>query len=344
MPFTAQELSNISNAVLDYHLRGKPESQIKQARPLFDDLTSMKKSFPGGKDYITGPVKGTYTTTMTGYSHDDEQGYANPANIKRWQYPWYELGGGIQVTYTELKKAGISVLESDGSRTGNHSEKELIELTNILEDKLEDLDEGSKRSFAEICWRDGTQDAKVFPGILGLILTAPTTGTTGGIDRATNSWWRNRASLSLNVSTPSNLVLTTKLQNEFRQLRRYASPKHKFYAGSDFMDAFEQELRSKGNFTLEGWAKSGRIDASVADLAFKGVALQYDPLLDDLGYSKYGFVLDLNAIRLMPMEGEEWKMHTPERPPEKYVLYRALTWTGALTTNRLNTSGVYSIA
>jgi hypothetical protein len=30
-------------------------------------------------------------------------------------------------------------------------------------------------------------------------------------------------------------------------------------------------------------------------------------------------------------------MHTPARPPEKYVLYRAVTFTGALCANRLNT-------
>ena len=51
----------------------------------------------------------------------------------------------------------------------------------------------------------------------------------------------------------------------------------------------------------------------------------------------------MNAIMLMPMEGEEYKMHTPARPAEKYVLYRAITWTGALAANRLNTSAVYSV-
>ena len=112
------------------------------------------------------------------------------------------------------------------------------------------------------------------------------------------------------------------------------------------MDGFEQELRSKGNFTLDGWAKSGRIDASVADLSFKGIEVVYEPLLDDLSLAKYGYVLDIRpkAICLMMMDGESEKMHTPERPPEKYVLYRAITDTGALCAWRLNSSLVISIA
>ena len=345
MPFSASELANIANAVLDFHIRGKVESQVIQDRPLYNDLMANTQTFPGGKEFITGRVKGVYSSAMAGYSHDDSQAYGNPANIKQWKAKWYEVASGIQVTHTELKMDGITIVE-DGAKqtTSMHSDRELTALTGLLEDKYEDLEEGSRRSFAEMLWRDGTQDAKAVPGILSFILTSPSTGLSFGIDRSLNSWWRNRASTGIDSSTASNQNLVNTLQKEFRQLRRYASPKHKFYCGSDFMDAFEKELRSKGNYTMEGWAKQGKIDASIADLAFKGIMLQYEPLLDDLSYSKYGFVLDMNAIKLRPMENEEWKLHTPARPPEKYVLYRALTWTGGLTANRLNTSGVYSIA
>lgn len=344
MPFTAQELQNVANAVIDYHIHGKVESQVIQKRPLYDSLKAGQKTFPGGKEFITGRVKGVYTSAMQGYSHDDEQSYANPANIKQWQAKWYEVGAGISVTLTELKIAGISVVDSMNSKqTTQHSDSELVALTNLLDDKFEDLDEGSKRSLAEMFWRDGTQDAKAIPGIQSILLGAPTTGVTLGIDRSINTWWRNRASLAIDSSTASNQNLVSTLQFEFRQLRRFASPKHKFLAGSTFMDAFEKELRSKGNYTLEGWAAQKSIDASVADIAFKGVMIEYDPLLDDLGLAKYGFVIDTNAVKLWVMENEDMKAHTPARPPEKYVLYRAVTLTGALAANRLNTSGVYSI-
>lgn len=345
MPFTAQELQNVANAVIDYHIHGKVESQVIQKRPLYDSLKAGQKTFPGGKEFITGRVKGVYTSSMVGYSHDDEQSYSNPANIKQWQAKWYEISGGIAVTHTELKVAGITVNdETPGSNAvSKHTEQELVALTDLLEDKYEDLDEGGKRSFADMLWRDGAQDSKAVPGVQSIILTAPTTGTTLGVDRGANTWWRNRASLSIDSSTAANQNLVNTLQKEFRQLRRFASPKHKFFAGSDFMDAFEKELRSKGNYTLEGWANQKSIDASVADIAFKGIMLQYEPLLDDLSLSKFGYVLDMNAIKLRPMENEDWKVHTPARPAEKYVLYKAITWTGALVANRLNTSGVYSI-
>lgn len=343
MPFSAQELQNITNAVIEYHIRGPVISQVKQVRPLFDDLMKSTKEFPGGNQNITGRVKGVYTTAFQGYSHDDSQVYANPANIKQWKAAWYELGAGIQITLTELKQAGVSVSDSmNWSGVSNHTDQELVALTSLLDDKIEDMNEGARRSFASMLWNDGTQDAKAVPGVQSFILQAPTTGITFGLDRTLNTWWQNRATLNIDSSTAANGNLVNTLQKEMRQLRRFGNPKHKFYAGATFMDNFEKELRAKGNYTLEGWAGKGTIDASMADLAFKGIAVQYEPLLDDLGLAKFGYLLDTNAIKLMPMQGEAWKIHTPARPPEKYVIYRAMTWTGALIANQLNTSGVYS--
>ncbi len=345
MALSATELQNLANASLDFHLRGAAQSQVLQNRPLYDDLIAGKKEFPAGKEYITEPVKGVYSSSMRGYDHDDEQEYINPANIKRTQVKWYETSSGISTTFTELKRNGISVTDDDSFQGSTVTQGEMVQLTNILDDKIEDLMEGTARSLHEMFWRDGTQDAKAIPGILSFILDSPSTGTTFGIDRAANSWWRNRASVSIDSSTASNNNLVNTLQKEFRQLRRYAKkPMHKFYAGSDFMDAFEKELRSKGNYTLEGWSKQGKIDASVADLAFKGIDIQYEPMLDDLSRSKYGYVLDMNQIKLRPMAGGEWmKRHTPKRPVEKYAMYMALTCTGAISARQLNSSGVYAI-
>lgn len=343
--FSAQELENIANAALDFHIKGPAMDSTIQQRPLLRCMRERQKTFPGGKDYITTNVKGVRTSTIQGYSVDDTVTYGNPANIKQSKANYYEIHTGIGVSHTELKKDGISVVDTNGAKTSNHSDRDMTVITSLLEDKLNDMTEGYADGMQDMYWRDGTQDSKVIPGILSFILDDPTAvGTTFGLDRIANSWWRNRASLLIDSSTASNQNLVNTLQAEFRQLRRYErSPNHKFLAGSDFMDAFEKELRDKGNYTLDGWAGKGSIDASIADLAFKGIAIEYDPSLDDLGRSKYGYVLDFKHIMPKVMEGEDDKTHSPARPPEKYMMYRAMTYTGGLLANQLNSSGVYSI-
>jgi len=347
MPFTVQELENVANATLDYHIdRGTIYSQTIQNKPLLKAFDAKAKTFPAGKEFLTVRVKGEYTTTIQGFSHDDSVTYRNPANIKMATYPYKRIHAGIEVTFDELQRNGISVTEtSNGRNTSNHSDREMTALANLLDDKLEDMEEGRSRGMNDMFWRDGSQDSELVPGLKSFILTNPSSAlVVGGIDQSTNTWWRNRALLALSTATPSNQVICKGIQTEMRQLRRYGNPKHMMFAGSAFLDALEAELRDKGTYTQTGWAEKGAIDVSVADTSFKGVMIHYDPTLDDLGESKYLYIIDMNAIYPLFMENERNKRHSPARPHDKYVLYRAVTDNLGLVCRQRNTSGIITIA
>lgn len=348
MPFSSAELANIANAALDFYVKGPALSQTIQDKPLMMALNKNKKTFPGGKGNISLPVKGDYTTAISGYSHNDTVTYANPANIKRVVYPWKEIHAGISFTNTELKIDGLSVVDSTtGKDTTEHSDREITVLTDLLEDKLEDMGEGWARTFNSMLWQDGTQDAKQVPGILSLIVDAPTTGTTGGLDRATATWWRNRSLVGTNkiTSSVSGQTLSKTLRAEARQLQRYSkNANYLWLAGSGFMKGLEAEVFEKGVYTQQGFINNGKNDIGMSDISMRGVGTcQYDPTLDDLGFQWRCYFIDLNAIKLRPMDGEEMKTHNPARPYNQYVFYRAMTWTGGLTAQQLNSSGVYEI-
>lgn len=347
MPFTAQELDNIASAALDFYIKGPAIKQSIQDRPLYNALKAASKTFPGGKEFIRANVKGDYTTAFAGYSHDDTVNYANPANLKQLNYVWKELHAGISLTHTELKMDGISVVDTNGENTSNHSDREMTAITNLLDDKLDDMAEGSARSFNEILWRDGSQSAKVFPGVQSIISLAPTVGTTGGIDRAGNVWWRNRALVGATKITASaaGQTLSKTLRSEVRQLRRYGGKPSLLLCGSQFIDALELEVSEKGIYTQEGFNNSGKTDIGLADISMRGVGkFQYDPTLDDLGLGKYCYAIDPKHLFLDTMDGEDMKQHAPARPPEKYVMYRGVTYTGGMVADQLNCHGVYQVA
>lgn len=344
MSFTVQELENITNAALDYYMdRGEVFSSSIQNKPLLREMLAKKKTFPSGNQNISVGVKGDYTTTIQGYTHDDTVTYKNPANIKRANFPWKEIHWGISCTLTELKKDGITITDTtDGTGESRHDDREVTAIANLLDDKLEDMKEGAERGLNTMFWADGTQDAKQIPGIKSFIVDAPTTTVVGGIDGAVNTWWQNRANLTISVgSDPTVQVLVNFLQTELRQLRRFGNPKHIALCGSDFLTQLEKELRAKGNYTLEGWDKKGSIDIGMADVALKGVQFEYDPTLDDRGENKRCYILDMKSIFPMFMDGEFMKKHNPARPEDKYVIYRAVTLTGGLVVRQRNTSGVY---
>jgi rRNA maturation protein Nop10 len=162
-----------------------------------------------------------------------------------------------------------------------------------------------------------------------------------GIDQSTNTWWRNRADVAINAGTASNQNLIKKLEDEFPQLRRYGGKPDRALMGSDFMEAFKNELREKGYYTQTGFTRTQ--DPSMGNLTFDGVPFEYDPTLDDMGLAKYCYILDTKTIHPLVMSGEDMKIHNPARPEDKYVLYRAMTWTGGLVCKKRNANGVYAI-
>lgn len=346
--FTVAEVENIANSTLDFFLeRRKVEPQSLQDKPLLKALRAAEKTFPGGKENLTGAAKFDYTTTIQGFENDDEVSYSNPANTKRYSYPWKLIHAGIQFSMHECAKDGISITDTTtGKGESNHSDRELTALVNILEEKFEDMAEGIDRGFNTMYWGDGSADAKLVPGIRSFIHDDPTSAVVvGGLDQSTIPLWRNRASLGIVTTTPTDMNIATKLQSELRQLRRYNGGNPRTWlAGSAFIEAFEKELRSKGNLTLEGWTAKKNTDSGMADIAFKGIPIEYDPTLDDLGRSKYLYILDTKFIQPYVVDGENMKKHFPARPENKYVFYRAQTWMGGLVAKRRNSCGVYSIA
>ena len=201
MAFTAGEITNIANAALDfYYNKGDTFKQSIQSKPLLRLMEGSAKSFPGGKGNISMAVKGAYgaggvNDKVVGYTHNDTVSFYTPANIQRVNYPWREHHIGITLTHTELKIDGISVTDEhgDGTSMSNHSDRDVTVLVNLLQDKYEDFGEQYARTMNALMWGDGTADAKALAGLLSIIVAIPNTGSTGGLSRSANTWWRNRA-------------------------------------------------------------------------------------------------------------------------------------------------------
>jgi hypothetical protein len=349
MAFTTAELENIANAALEYYIKGPAISQTIQDKPLLNAMMGKQKTFPGGKENIAFNVKGDYTTEIEGYTHNDTVTYQNPANLKQASFPWKEVHAGITLTLTELKKDGISVVDSlDGKSTTEHSQREMTVITGLLQDKLEDMSEGWARSMNAMFWLDGTQDAKQVPGIKSIIVDEPDAvgAIVGGINGETVDWWRNRALVGADAiaSSPTNQTLTKTLRAEVRQLKRYGGKPTLLLAGSAFIEALEAEIHEKGAYTDSGFIRNGTTDIGMADISMRGVGtFVYDPTLDDIGESKRCYFIDVTKICPYVMEGEDRKLHNPARPHDQYVLYRAMTWTGGLIAKARNGSGVYEV-
>lgn len=362
MPFTADEIANINNSVLDNFLnKGTVFKQNILNKPMLQAFDASRGTFAGGKEYVSFGVKGGQGGgSLSGYTHDDQVSYYTPANNKRVVFPWKEHHIGITVTHTELKKEGVEVVESGADQsTRNVDGREEFVLANLLDEKMDELGEDYAFSLDDLIHGDGTTDTKALSGIKALILDSPAVGTTGGLSRAVNTWWRNRAATAAFGSAGGQAAITSAvanggallqfLQKEKRQLMKFAQGgvRHRCFAGSDFIDAMETEIRANGTYSMNGFrdrdAANGEI-GTMEGVPFGNWNIIYDPSLDRLGHAKRLYVIDMRRVGLRYMNGQRMKRHNPARPYDRYVMYNGITTTAVMAAQQLNTSAVYDIA
>lgn len=334
--------NDIASAVLDFYIKSPAFAQTTQDRPLLAWLESGKKTFPSGKTNVSEPVKGTYMSDVdgffAGYSEDSQLAFKQAQNIKRAEYPWKEVHAGLIITWTELKKDGITV--TNNSKTSEHSGTEVTRLTGLLEDRMADFAESWARAKNLMLWRDGSLDTNQVPGIQALL--PRTYGTVGGLSQTTYSWWKHQINGAVTPSGEASTLIET-LRAQLIQLRRFGGRPNKALCGSAFLAGLRKEVQAKGLFTQSGFAKA--IDLGMGSMSIPELGtFDYDPTMDDEGMSKDCYVLDSRRLRLRPMEGEDNKTLTPERPYDYMVFLKSMTWTGALESTQQNAHGIFSVA
>lgn len=172
-----------------------------------------------------------------------------------------------------------------------------------------------------------------------------TTTPGGATARATAAYAAAGGQDAITSSTTGGGALIQFLQKEERQRTRFKAPGSKIIrlCGSDFIDAYEKELRANGLYTQTGF--NGTQDGAMGEVRHNKVPLQYDPTLDDMGMEKRCYTLDIgrNGIRLLYMDGQRMKKHNPARPVDRLVMYNGISTTAVLVAWQLTTSGVYDI-
>jgi hypothetical protein len=342
--------SDLANQLLKDYVRSGALAQTTQDKPLLRILTEKGKTFTGGLSSISLPVQGAFMSDTAGffqgYSEDDALVFTQGQNVIRAEYNWYEHHAGLEISWTELKKDGITVADSGDPQ--EHPDAASVRITTgVLKSRIEDFGESWARSKNYTLWKDGSQDPKAVPGLKALLPDNYNTGTTGGLSRATYPWWRHRCFVGANkvAADPANQTLTKHLRADLRQLRRWGGKPDILLAGSGFIEKLESEVFEKGIYTQEGFANEGKTDIGMAKIKMKGLgSFEYDPTLDDIGESNRCYIIDSRRIQLRPMKNEENKVLHPERPYNVAVYLQSMTTTLALVANQLNCHEVIETA
>jgi hypothetical protein len=199
----------------------------------------------------------------------------------------------------------------------------------LLAAKLANLKSSNEKELNEDMFGAGTDNSgKVLGGLQALVAVAPTTGTVGGINRATYSWWRNKY-VTGTLSTAAYDNLRAAMRSCYNQCSNGVAGDHPTFAVTTrtVFEAFEGLLLANERFTSKGEADGGFKNEV---LKFKGCKLAYDD--DCLAAALY--FLNPKYLKLCVQKGRWMKMFDAVDPANQLIrIFKTATICNMITTN-----------
>lgn len=348
MPISNSDLQELAKVSLDEYLRNMPVDQIATERPLLKKLMEGRKTFLGAKQNVVENIRKTYGSNFAWAYGEDAVVFNKRNTTEQAAFPWRRAVDGLYLDYDRLFGNGIKVREG-GRGEFKLEQNEKVQLLNLLDEQMESLKEGFMEKLDLEIHRDGTQDADALAGLDVLVSTAPTTGTIGGLDRATALYWRNHADIGIATGTVG--VLAQKMELAWRKCIKNGGSPNFILAGGKFIDAYRAEIVVTNN------ANSGSVktlDAGVGTgvatgLYFKGVEIIWDPQFETLDalstplieWEKRCYFLN---TKFMKYRDDDMDIVTPVRPHDTLAMYAMVNLRCALSMSRANAQAVLSIA
>lgn len=350
MAFTTQEITDAGKTSLDYFVKNPPEDQYNIEHPWMQRLEKSQKAFPGAKQYITYQLRYRNQSNFQWFNGRKVVTYNTRHTVEQASYPWRAAHDGFSIDEDRLIQNGITVTDD---KTARHDDAERIQLTDLLAEQTSVLPLGFNEKFELALLRDGTAGTDDIAGLDHLVAIDPTTGTVGGINRATaaNSWWRNQVQLGVTTTTTTGNILTNMRTVRRNQTRNGGRPNYAM-AGEDYIDGYVNFLlNTYGQINHKG---GGMIKTEGGEdmPTYHGLALNWIPSFSDVDtldspveqWVERLYMLQMNYIQLKPVQGQNRISRKPPRPYDRYEYYWGLTWRGGLCTSKSVAQSVMTVA
>ena len=208
----------------------------------------------------------------------------------------------------------------------------------VVKAKLKNGSSSAMEALDIMLYGDGTGNGgKDMDGLAKIISSTPTTGTVGGINRATFTFWRNRQNSGAKTTTIyDNLRSAT--TTTFNQCSLGGTERIPTGIVSDraTFEGYETQLVAVEKINREAKASGGDIGFLNDAIAFKGKPWVYD----ENATANTVYLVNNNYLKLAYLKGGWLKMKDPVEPANQFAaIYRVLT-VGNLCTSASRHLGV----
>lgn len=348
MPISAGDLATVATLSIADYLRNKPIDQVGYNHPTLEKFMAKRKKLNPGLNQKVQVRKG-YGTNFAWSKGESARTFNKRDTVDQATYEWYTGVDGLYLPWDTLFAAGVFVdpdPASKGKLVPSTNEKAVV--TNMISEQMEALELGFKEKLNLEIHRDGSSGVDALVGLDALISRTPTTGTVGGLDASTKTYWRNYFAGAV---AKADLILT--MEAMWRACVRNGGAPDYIVCGSTAIDMYRTCVTLTQN--VEG-GQTKRLDygtgtAGKTGLFFKGVELVWDPTysaLDTLEAPASTALWEkrmyfINCDQLL-YEDDGMTVYSPASPNNIRATYVAVDVRARLKAHRRNAHGLIIVS
>ena len=232
----------------------------------------------------------------------------------------------------EWKQAAVNVVASGlETRIQNSGTNAILDL---LEARIRNAERTMSNKISEGVYSDGTgSSGKQITGLQALVALSPSTGTVGGIDRATNTWWQNQSSGDVANVFASAALLESEMADLWIECSRGGDKPDLIVFDQVAFKAFWTSLTPYQRFA----------DPNTAVKGFQTLKyMSADVVLDhDSGIrASTGYFLNTDYIFWDVHSGTNMAVQERKEPVNQDAIVVPILWAGNLTLSNASLQGV----
>lgn len=307
------DISVISTAFNNMH--GEIVDNIFAQVPLFEYLRARDHvMLLDGGERINVPVMHATNSTAKSYSGYDILDTTPQEGIGNVEYLWRQYSVSVAINGREQKQV-----------------RGRFAIANLLD---------AKRMQAEMSIADklntdafAAQTGDNLDGLQTLIADSPSTGTVGGINRATNSWWRNQQTSGASSSSAFDNLLSSmrSIYNSCNIVSKRFGPPDIFVTDQLTFEGYEGLVDSQRQYGNERL-----LDLGFVNLAFKTAGVIFD---GDAPTTRM-YALNTNTLKLAMHNDAQLTPTEFVKPSDQDAIVAQILFMGNLITMNAATNGV----
>lgn len=268
----------------------------------------------------------------------EELDYAENSTYTRYSgYQTLDISASDVLSAAEfdIKQAAVAVVISGLEQLKNSGEDAVLDL---LESRIKNAERTFMNNLSSDVYSDGTADGgKQVGGLQLLVADDPTTGTVGGINRASFSFWRNQVyDFSVNSATASSSTIQTAMNQLYLNCARKRDVPDLIVADNTYFRYYWESLQSIQRITNDSMAAAG-----FQNLKFMGADVVFDGGQGGDAPANHMYFLNTDYIHFRPHSDRNMTPLEPDRfATNQDAMVKLIGWAGNMTLSNAALQGV----